>query len=180
MRANLDSSGRKYPRTSVLGLRLAGLATVFARRLGRAGCPGLPRERRRRGTKSESARPVLLEAKPILRFHWVVPTLACVATKPAGIQNRHLRSATPLRYWTCVSAISNKRSSEGEAPGSRPRGSALQSHLLTVIDGPLGTPPKGFVHDVSRSEIGRGLHAFVAAREAFQRWEQFDLGGFRS
>jgi uncharacterized protein (UPF0548 family) len=48
--------------------------------------------------------------------------------------------------------------------------------LLTVTDGSLGTPPKGFVHDLSRSEIGRGLHVFVAAREAFQRWEQFDLG----
>ncbi len=56
-----------------------------------------------------------------------------------------------------------------EAPASSP-------HLLTVTDGSLGTPPKGFVHDLSRSEIGRGLHVFVAAREAFQRWEQFDLG----
>jgi uncharacterized protein (UPF0548 family) len=49
-------------------------------------------------------------------------------------------------------------------------------HLLTVIDGSFGTPPKGFAHDLSRSEIGRGLHVFVAAREAFQRWKQFDLG----
>lgn len=56
-----------------------------------------------------------------------------------------------------------------EAPPSSP-------HLLTVTDGSLGNPPKGFVHDLSRSEIGRGPHVFVAAREAFQRWEQFDLG----
>jgi hypothetical protein len=56
-----------------------------------------------------------------------------------------------------------------EAPPSSP-------HLMTVTDGSLGTPPKGFVHDLSRSEIGRGLHVFGAAREAFQRWEQFDLG----
>jgi uncharacterized protein (UPF0548 family) len=56
-----------------------------------------------------------------------------------------------------------------EAPPSSP-------HLLTVTEGTLGTPPKGFVHDLSRCEIGRGRHAFVVAREAFQRWEHFDLG----
>jgi uncharacterized protein (UPF0548 family) len=56
-----------------------------------------------------------------------------------------------------------------EAPPSSP-------HLLTVIGGLLGTPPKGFVHDLSRTEIGRGLCVFMAAREALQRWKQFDLG----
>jgi uncharacterized protein (UPF0548 family) len=56
-----------------------------------------------------------------------------------------------------------------EAPPSSPQ-------LLTVTDGSVGTPPKSFVHDLSRSEIGRGRQVFVAAREAFQRWEQFDLG----
>jgi uncharacterized protein (UPF0548 family) len=49
-------------------------------------------------------------------------------------------------------------------------------HLLTLTDGSLGTPPKGFVHDLSQSEIGRGRHVFMVAREAFRRWEQFDLG----
>jgi uncharacterized protein (UPF0548 family) len=56
-----------------------------------------------------------------------------------------------------------------EAQPSSPR-------LLTVTDGSLGTPPKGFVRDFSRSEIGRGRHVFMGAREAFQRWEQFNLG----
>ena len=56
-----------------------------------------------------------------------------------------------------------------EAPPSSPQ-------LLTVTDGALGTPPKGFVRDFSRSEIGRGQHVFMAAREAFQRWEPFNLG----
>lgn len=56
-----------------------------------------------------------------------------------------------------------------EAPTSSP-------HLMTVTDGSLGTPPKGFEHDLSRSEIGRGRHVFAVAREALQRWEQFDLG----
>ena len=35
------------------------------------------------------------------------------------------------------------------------------------------------MHDLSRSEIGRGLPAFVAAREAFRQWKQFDLGWVR-
>jgi uncharacterized protein (UPF0548 family) len=51
--------------------------------------------------------------------------------------------------------------------------------LLTLADGPLGTPPRGFAHDLSRSNIGRGPRAFAAAREAFERWEQFDLGWVR-
>jgi uncharacterized protein (UPF0548 family) len=49
-------------------------------------------------------------------------------------------------------------------------------NLLTLADGALGTPPKGFVHDISRTEIGRGLQAFESARDAFLRWQQFDLG----
>jgi len=49
-------------------------------------------------------------------------------------------------------------------------------HLLSLEDGLLGGLPAGFVRDVSRSEIGRGLQALAAAREAMQRWEQFDLG----
>lgn len=57
----------------------------------------------------------------------------------------------------------------GEAPVSSPK-------LLTLADGPLGDPPWGFAQDVVRSEIGHGEHAFAAARQAFQRWEQFDLG----
>ncbi|MFY9937164.1 MAG: DUF1990 domain-containing protein [Silvibacterium sp.] len=56
-----------------------------------------------------------------------------------------------------------------EAPPSSPQ-------LLSLTDGSLGSPPKGFVRDFSRSEIGRGRHVFMVAREAFQRWEQFDLG----
>jgi uncharacterized protein (UPF0548 family) len=51
--------------------------------------------------------------------------------------------------------------------------------LLTVTGSLLGKLPKGFAHDLSRSEIGRGWHAFEAAREAFQRWDQFDLGWVR-
>ncbi len=49
-------------------------------------------------------------------------------------------------------------------------------HLLTLADGPMVIPPKGFVHDLSSSEIGRGRHAFETARNAFLRWQQFDLG----
>jgi uncharacterized protein (UPF0548 family) len=49
-------------------------------------------------------------------------------------------------------------------------------HLLTLEDGPIGTPPRGFVRDHSYSLIGQGERAFAAAREAFRRWEQFHLG----
>jgi uncharacterized protein (UPF0548 family) len=51
--------------------------------------------------------------------------------------------------------------------------------LLTAAGGSSGTPPKGFVHDLSHSEIGSGLRVFQAAREAFQQWEEFDLGWVR-
>jgi uncharacterized protein (UPF0548 family) len=48
--------------------------------------------------------------------------------------------------------------------------------LMTVADGLVSKIPTGFVRDVSRSEIGRGRPAFAVAREALQRWAQFDLG----
>lgn len=49
-------------------------------------------------------------------------------------------------------------------------------HLLTLADGAVGRPPWGFAHDTSQTRVGGGLRAFAAARAAFQRWEQFDLG----
>lgn len=51
--------------------------------------------------------------------------------------------------------------------------------LLTLENGLLGSPPHGFAHDLSRTEIGSGENLFQAARVAFQRWEQFDLGWVR-
>ncbi|HEY2859767.1 MAG TPA: DUF1990 domain-containing protein, partial [Terracidiphilus sp.] len=36
--------------------------------------------------------------------------------------------------------------------------------------------PSGFAHDYSRSVIGQGEVVFGAARDAFRRWAQFDLG----
>jgi len=51
--------------------------------------------------------------------------------------------------------------------------------LLTLGNGLFGPPPSGFAHDLSRTEIGRGESLFHAARAAFQRWEQFDLGWVR-
>lgn len=51
--------------------------------------------------------------------------------------------------------------------------------LMTVADGLVATIPSGFVHDVSRSEIGRGGPAFAVARAALRRWAQFDLGWVR-
>lgn len=51
--------------------------------------------------------------------------------------------------------------------------------LLTLGEGLLGTLPLGFAHDLSRSELGRRKSVFRAGRDAFQRWEQFDLGWVR-
>jgi uncharacterized protein (UPF0548 family) len=72
------------------------------------------------------------------------------------------------------------RTSEGEkqellaiasnAPVSSP-------HLLTLAEGLLDPkPPTGFAHDLSRSNIGQGQQTFETARDAFLRWQQFDLG----
>ena len=52
-------------------------------------------------------------------------------------------------------------------------------HLLTLAEGLRGALPKGFVHDVSRSELGRGASDFAAARESLRHWKQFDLGWVR-
>lgn len=39
--------------------------------------------------------------------------------------------------------------------------------------------PRGFALDYHRSQIGQGQTAFTAAKEAFRRWLQFDLGWIR-
>jgi uncharacterized protein (UPF0548 family) len=39
--------------------------------------------------------------------------------------------------------------------------------------------PKGYARDHTRTEIGNGEQAFEAARAAFRRWEQFNLGWVR-
>lgn len=49
--------------------------------------------------------------------------------------------------------------------------------LLSLADGLLGSKlPRGFAHDLSRSNLGQGQQIFEAARDAFRRWRQFDLG----
>ena len=49
--------------------------------------------------------------------------------------------------------------------------------LLSLADGLLGSKlPSGFAHDLSRSNLGQGQQIFEAARDAFRRWSQFDLG----
>jgi uncharacterized protein (UPF0548 family) len=51
---------------------------------------------------------------------------------------------------------------------------------LNTQSGPVGLHvPRGFVRDHSRSQIGRGAAAFEAAKSAFRRWEQFNLGWVR-
>jgi uncharacterized protein (UPF0548 family) len=52
--------------------------------------------------------------------------------------------------------------------------------LLTLLDGPIAPqPPRGFVHDASNSELGRGPEVFARACQAFSQWAQFDLGWVR-
>jgi uncharacterized protein (UPF0548 family) len=59
-------------------------------------------------------------------------------------------------------------SSAAGAPGASPQ-------YLTSAQGRIETLPAGFVRDRLCSEIGRGIRAFTAAREAFLQWRQFDL-----
>lgn len=51
--------------------------------------------------------------------------------------------------------------------------------LLTLANGVVGPLPRGFAHDFCRVKIGVGGRACEAAREALQRWQQFDLGWVR-
>jgi uncharacterized protein (UPF0548 family) len=52
--------------------------------------------------------------------------------------------------------------------------------LLTLLRGPIAPqPPRGFVHDVSCTEIGNGIDVFQRARQAFSNWDHFDLGWVR-
>ncbi|HXM06504.1 MAG TPA: DUF1990 family protein [Candidatus Acidoferrum sp.] len=59
-------------------------------------------------------------------------------------------------------------SSAAGAPGASPQ-------YLTLAEGGIETLPAGFVRDRLCSQIGRGVRAFAAAREAFLQWRQSDL-----
>jgi uncharacterized protein (UPF0548 family) len=60
-----------------------------------------------------------------------------------------------------------------DGPGWGPR-------LLSLSSGLEGSKlPFGFVHDRLRSRLGQGPAAFAAARRAFARWAEFDLGWVR-
>ena len=75
----------------------------------------------------------------------------------------------------------------------RPSPSAIQSKLQVAksLPGSYGIAfdtqcgpeelcvPKGYARDHTRTEIGNGEQAFEAARAAFRRWEQFNLGWVR-
>jgi uncharacterized protein (UPF0548 family) len=51
--------------------------------------------------------------------------------------------------------------------------------ILTLEGGLIGPLPAGFVHDVRESMLGAGERDFDAACEAFEQWQQFDLGWVR-
>jgi uncharacterized protein (UPF0548 family) len=48
-------------------------------------------------------------------------------------------------------------------------------HFLT-LDGTIAPSPPGYVRDRSCTTIGVGPRDFATARDAMQRWRQFDLG----
>lgn len=43
----------------------------------------------------------------------------------------------------------------------------------------MGSVPRGFAHDFSRTRLGVGEGVFDVARQAFNRWAMFDLGWVR-
>lgn len=51
--------------------------------------------------------------------------------------------------------------------------------LLDLRRGRKQALPKGMAHDISRSMLGVGSEVFARARNAFQSWQEFDLGWVR-
>jgi uncharacterized protein (UPF0548 family) len=71
-------------------------------------------------------------------------------------------------------AVERQFASASRLPANSPR-------LLTLYG--VSSParrPAGFSHDRTRSLIGNGERAFAAAKQAFVRWTQFDLGWVRA
>jgi uncharacterized protein (UPF0548 family) len=78
----------------------------------------------------------------------------------------HFKRPTPA-------AIDNAIATTRDLPAATPA-------LLTLLGGPIApVPPRGFVHDVSSTEIGHGREVFENARRAFSTWAHFDLGWVR-
>ena len=59
-----------------------------------------------------------------------------------------------------------------DAPACSPCMLSLEKGLIDML-------PTGFVHDVSKSFLGRGRSVFEAARQGLLSWEQFNLGWVR-
>ena len=76
---------------------------------------------------------------------------------------------------------------------TRPSPTEIESRIAAArhlpVDGPgfiaqpnglkTGRLARGFAHDHSRTLLGRGDDAFAAAKRAFKRWANFDLGWVR-
>jgi uncharacterized protein (UPF0548 family) len=72
-------------------------------------------------------------------------------------------------------AVIDKRvAAAAKLPSNSPTGLSLSNGL-----DPSAHLPFGFVHDSSRSCIGRGEPAFAAAKQAFRRWAMFNHGWTR-
>jgi uncharacterized protein (UPF0548 family) len=53
---------------------------------------------------------------------------------------------------------------------------AVQDFSYSAVGATATKPPAGFVVDHTRIKLGEGESAFLSARAALQRWEQFRLG----
>jgi uncharacterized protein (UPF0548 family) len=76
---------------------------------------------------------------------------------------------------------------------TKPAAAAIEHQMATAAHLPAGSPklltfehelevdqvPADFFHDLSRSCLGQGESAFLAAKRAFQQWRMFDLGWVR-
>ena len=62
------------------------------------------------------------------------------------------------------------------------RGSPPHGAVLVSIDGADREQARvrGLAHDRTKSCLGSGAGVFAAAKRAFERWEQFDLGWARA
>ncbi len=67
-----------------------------------------------------------------------------------------------------------------ESAQASPLSYSKYAGAISTLNGLTGLhAPPGFSIDHTRSKIGRGPHAFVAAKVAMQQWQHFDLGCVR-
>jgi uncharacterized protein (UPF0548 family) len=51
-----------------------------------------------------------------------------------------------------------------------------RAFTYSAVGATNGTPPRGFIIDHNRMQLGRGVEAYERAISALKQWQQFDLG----